>query len=65
MAHLLTTAVAATYRHGLRAGEVADAAMLTAAAVPKDEAYNHQWLIERHGHRTPAEVRRQLTLQAA
>ncbi len=29
------------------------------------EAYNNEWLIERHGHRTPAEVRRQLTLQAA
>ena len=29
------------------------------------EAYNNEWLIERHGHRTPAEVRRQLALQAA
>jgi transposase InsO family protein len=28
-------------------------------------AYNQEWLIERHGHRTPAEMRRQLTLQAA
>ena len=29
------------------------------------EAYNREWLLERHGHRTPAEVRRELTLQAA
>jgi transposase InsO family protein len=28
------------------------------------ERYNHEWLIERHGHRTPADVRHQL-LQAA
>ena len=27
--------------------------------------YNQQWLLERHGHRTPAEVRRTLTSQAA
>ncbi len=26
--------------------------------------YNREWLIERHGHRTPADVRQQL-LQAA
>lgn len=29
------------------------------------ETYNREWLIERHGHRTPAEVRRALSLQAA
>lgn len=29
------------------------------------ERYNHQWLVERHGYRTPAEVRRELTLLAA
>ncbi len=29
------------------------------------ERYNTQWLLERHGHRTPAEVRRALTLEAA
>jgi transposase InsO family protein len=29
------------------------------------ERYNAQWLLERHGHRTPAEVRRALTRQAA
>lgn len=29
------------------------------------ERYNHEWLVERHGYRTPAEVRRQLTLLAA
>lgn len=29
------------------------------------EAYNREWLIERHGHRTPAEVRESLALQAA
>lgn len=29
------------------------------------EAYNNEWLLERHGYRTPAEVRRQLALQAA
>ncbi len=29
------------------------------------EAYNREWLIERHGHRTPAEVREALALQAA
>jgi putative transposase len=27
--------------------------------------YNREWLIERHGHRTPADVRRALTRQAA
>lgn len=25
------------------------------------EAYNREWLIERHGHRTPVEVRQALT----
>ena len=29
------------------------------------EAYNREWLIERHGHRTPAEVRQALTRKAA
>ena len=29
------------------------------------ERYNREWLLERHGHRTPAEVRRRLTRQAA
>ena len=29
------------------------------------EAYNREWLIERHGHRTPAEVREALALHAA
>lgn len=29
------------------------------------DAYNNEWLLERFGHRTPAEVRRQLTRQAA
>jgi len=29
------------------------------------ERYNHGWLIERHGHKTPAEVRQQLTRMAA
>ena len=29
------------------------------------ERYNQQWLLERHGHRTPAEVRQMLTSQAA
>ncbi len=29
------------------------------------EAYNREWLIERHGHRTPAEVREALALRAA
>jgi transposase InsO family protein len=29
------------------------------------QRYNHEWLIERHGYRTPAEVRRQFTLEAA
>ncbi len=29
------------------------------------ERYNHEWLIERHGHRTPAQTRRQLALRAA
>ncbi len=29
------------------------------------EQYNREWLLERHGHRTPADVRRALTQQAA
>jgi hypothetical protein len=29
------------------------------------ESYNNEWLIQRHGYRTPAEVRRELTLMAA
>ena len=29
------------------------------------EAYNGEWLIERHGHRTPADVRQALTKKAA
>ncbi len=29
------------------------------------EAYNREWLIERHGHRTPADVRQALTRKAA
>ncbi len=29
------------------------------------ERYNRGWLIERHGHKTPAEVREQLTRMAA
>ena len=29
------------------------------------EAYNREWLIERHGHRTPADVRQTLTRKAA
>ena len=29
------------------------------------ECYNTQWLLERHGHRTPTEVRRALTREAA
>jgi putative transposase len=29
------------------------------------ECYNHEWLLERHGYRTPAEVRRALTQKAA
>jgi transposase InsO family protein len=29
------------------------------------QRYNHEWLIERHGYRTPAEVRRQFALEAA
>ena len=29
------------------------------------ERYNREWLIERHGHRTPADVRRTLTKKAA
>lgn len=28
-------------------------------------AYSAEWLLERHGQRTPAQVRRALTLQAA
>jgi putative transposase len=29
------------------------------------ETYNREWLLERHGHRTPAQVREQLTRKAA
>jgi len=29
------------------------------------ERYNNKWLIQRHGYRTPTEVRRELTLTAA
>ena len=29
------------------------------------ERYNHEWLLERHGYRTPADVRRAFTLKAA
>jgi hypothetical protein len=29
------------------------------------EQYNRAWLLERHGHRTAADVRRALTRQAA
>jgi hypothetical protein len=29
------------------------------------ECYNHEWLLERHGYRIPAEVRRALTQTAA
>ena len=29
------------------------------------EAYNREWLIEPHGHRTPADVRQALTRKAA
>ncbi|MGH7567894.1 MAG: integrase core domain-containing protein [Gemmatimonadales bacterium] len=29
------------------------------------ERYNREWLLERHGHRTPVEVRTSLTRQAA
>ena len=29
------------------------------------ERYNHEWLLERHGHRIPADVRATLTWQAA
>lgn len=29
------------------------------------EQYNHEWLIERHGHRTPTDVRRTLAKKAA
>jgi hypothetical protein len=29
------------------------------------DRYNREWLIERHGHRTRAEVRRALTKEAA
>ena len=29
------------------------------------ETYNREWLIERHGHRTPAAVRRALAKKAA
>lgn len=29
------------------------------------ERYNHEWLIQRHGYRTPPEVRRALTRKTA
>ena len=29
------------------------------------ERYNRGWLLERHGYRTPAQVRQELTLKAA
>lgn len=29
------------------------------------DRYNHEWLLERHGYRTPADVRQAFTLQAA
>lgn len=29
------------------------------------ERYNREWLIERHGHRTPTEARQRLTDQVA
>jgi hypothetical protein len=29
------------------------------------ERYNRGWLVERHGHKTPAEIREQLTRMAA
>lgn len=29
------------------------------------ERYNRGWLLERHGYRTPAQVREELTLKAA
>jgi hypothetical protein len=29
------------------------------------ECYDREWLLERHGYRTPADVRRGLTRQAA
>ena len=29
------------------------------------ERYKHAWLLERHGYRTPADLRRALTRQAA
>ena len=29
------------------------------------ECYNQEWLLERHGHRTPAEVRQLRTSEAA
>lgn len=29
------------------------------------DSYNREWLIDRHGHRTPADVRRTLTKKAA
>jgi transposase InsO family protein len=29
------------------------------------ERYNHGWILERHGYRTPAEARRELTRKAA
>jgi putative transposase len=29
------------------------------------ERYNHEWLLERHGYRTPADVRASVTREAA
>ena len=29
------------------------------------ECYNHGWLLERHGYRTPVQARKQLTRKAA
>jgi putative transposase len=29
------------------------------------QRYNHEWLVERHGHRTPAQVRREALAEAA
>ena len=29
------------------------------------ERYNQEWLLERHGHRTPADVRQELLQRAA
>jgi len=48
------------YVHRFRT--LAEAQAVIAAFV---ERYNHQWLVERHGYRTPAEVRRQFSSLAA